>query len=46
MQEIHYLLQGFLRLILPCHILEGDSRLLLHINLGVALANAHGPAAL
>ena len=44
-QEVHNLGQGFLGLVLPGHILEGDPGLLLHIHLGVALAHAHDSAA-
>ena len=45
MQKVHHFLQGFLRLILPGHILEGHAGALLHIDLGVGFAHAHGPAA-
>ena len=38
MQEVDDLLQGFLGLILPGHILEGDAGGLLHIDLGVGFA--------
>ena len=44
-QKVHHFLQGFLRLILPGHILEGHAGTLLHIDLGVGFAHAHGPAA-
>ena len=44
-QEIYHLHQRFLRLVLPCHVLEGDSRLLLHVDLCIALPHTHGPAA-
>ena len=46
MQEIYNLLQGFLRFILTSYILKGNSCFLLHINLRIALSNAHGTAAL
>ncbi len=46
MQEIYHFLQGLLRFILPCNILEGNAGLLLHIHLGVALADSHHSAAL
>ena len=39
MKEVDDLLQGFLGLVLTGHILEGDTRLLLHIHLGVGLAH-------
>ena len=44
MKEIHNLLERFLGLILPCHILECNSCLLLDITSGAALAYAHDPA--
>ena len=44
-KEVHDLGQGFLGLILPGHILKGDAGLLLHIHLGIALANPHDSAA-
>ena len=44
-EEIHHLLQGFLCLVLTCHILKGNSRFLLYIDLGVALSHTHGAAA-
>ena len=43
-EEVHHLHQGLLGLVLTGHVLEGDSRLLLHVDLGVALAHAHGAA--
>ena len=45
MQEIHHFLQGFLGLVLTGHILERHTGLLLHINLRLALADAHHTAA-
>ena len=44
MEEVHHFHQGLLGLVLACHILEGDPRLLLHVDLGVALAHAHRAA--
>ena len=46
MQEVDYLLEGFLRLILTGYILEGDAGLFLHIHLGITLADPHHAAAL
>ena len=43
-EEIHHLHQRFLGLVLACHVLEGNARLLLHINLGIALAYAQRPS--
>ena len=45
MQEIHDLLQGFLGLVLTCHVLKRDAGFLLYINLGVALSHTHGASA-
>ena len=44
-QEINHLHQGFLGLVLACHVLKGHARFLLHIDLGIALAHAHRTAA-
>ena len=44
MKEIDNLHQRLLRLILTCHILEGNSCLLLHIDLGVVLPDSHRSA--
>ena len=45
LQEVHDLLQGLLRFVLPGHIREGNARLLLDVHLGAALAHAHHAAA-
>ena len=45
MQEIDHFLQGFLGLVLACHICEGDACVLLDIFLGRALAHAAHKAA-
>ena len=45
MQKVHDLLQRFLGLVLSRHILEGNSGLLLDIDLGVILADSHNSAA-
>ena len=45
MEEVHNFLERLFRFILPRHVKERDSRLLLYIHFGVALANAHNPAA-
>ena len=45
MEKLHNLLQGFLGLVLTCHILECDSGLLLDISLGAAFPNAHDATA-
>ena len=44
-QEIDDLHKGFLRLILTCNIRERDSGLLLDVDLGVALSDAHHSSA-
>ena len=44
MQKVYDLLQGLLGLVLTGHILEGDARLLFHIDLGLALADGHTSA--
>ena len=41
-QEIHHFHQGFLRLILSGNIFESNSRLLLYIDFGIALAHSQG----
>ena len=43
-QEIDDLHQGFLGLVFTCHVLEGDTGLLLYIFLGRALSYAHDTA--
>ena len=45
MKEIYHFLQRFFRLILPGNILKSHSCLLLHIHLGIALADSHHAAA-
>ena len=45
MQKINHLLQRFLGLILSGNILERHTGTLLHIDLGIGLANTHGTAA-
>ena len=40
MQEIDDLLEGFLGLVLTCHIVKGHAGFLLHVDLGIALAYA------
>ena len=45
MQKIHKLRNGFFRLILPCNILEGDTRFLLHIDLRIAFPDTPHHAA-
>ena len=45
MKEIDDLHKGFLRLILACHIRKRNSCLLLDVDLGVALSDAHHSSA-
>ena len=45
MQEIDDLHKGFLRLVLARYVSKRDSRLLLDVDLGVALSNAHHSSA-
>ena len=44
-QEIHDFLKGFLRFILSCHILKGNSCVFLNISFRTALAYTHHSAA-
>ncbi len=44
-QKVHHFLQGFLRFVFPRHILKRHAGFFLHINLGIAFANAHHTAA-
>ena len=45
MKKIYYLFQRLLRFLLTCHILECDACLVLYIELGIALADAHNTTA-
>ena len=44
-QEIHYLHERFLGLVLSCHILKCYAGFLLYVNLGIALSHSHRASA-